>query len=107
MSKSLIISLVSMVIGLITIAVGLYVLSVTPAPAPDPKTGEATDPFVIIPQVKPSQGQAPVSDSAAQDVPSVAPEQGSEPWCEQMMLAPDNRWTDQDTRLFAKNCVYE
>ena len=98
MSKSLIISLISIVIGVITIAVGLYVLSVTPAPAPVPG---AADPFVVMPQVKTPQA------SEDNSVPSAPAERGSEPWCEQMMNKPDDSWGDADARLFAKNCVYE
>ena len=102
MSKSLIISLVSIVIGVITIAVGLYVLSITPAPAPEQGMAEPADPFVVVPQVAP-QDQTPT----ASDIPSTPAEPGSEPWCEQMMVKPDEQWNDADSRLFAQRCVYE
>ncbi|WP_049721723.1 DUF3012 domain-containing protein [Gilvimarinus polysaccharolyticus] len=100
MSKSLIISLLSIMIGLVTIAVGLYVLSTTPAPAPAPETGASNDPFLMVPQRQ-------TTDATGQDVPSLEATPGSEPWCEQLMLLPDDRWTDQDARLFAQHCVYQ
>jgi hypothetical protein len=94
----MIISLVSIVIGLGTIAVGLYVLSITPAP--EPVAEGAQDPFIVVPQVQPQQ------PAGLNDVPSAPVVRGSEPWCEQLMNTPDDRWSDADSRLFAQNCLY-
>ncbi|WP_347332431.1 DUF3012 domain-containing protein [Marinimicrobium locisalis] len=32
---------------------------------------------------------------------------GSEPWCEQMMNVPNADWTQEDSKTFADNCIYE
>lgn len=34
------------------------------------------------------------------------PVQGEE-WCEAMVLKSNNEWTEQETRNFAKSCLYE
>lgn len=30
-----------------------------------------------------------------------------EAWCEAMVLKSNSDWTDEETRTFAKNCLYE
>ena len=33
--------------------------------------------------------------------------EGSEQWCDAMLEKPNQQWTDAETRLFAKHCLYE
>lgn len=33
------------------------------------------------------------------------PESGSEDWCEVMMVKPDTEWTQEEQRIFARNCL--
>ncbi|MDO3382479.1 DUF3012 domain-containing protein [Gilvimarinus algae] len=97
MSRSLVIAIIATIIGLATIAVGLYVLSQTPAPAPEATAQSSSAALVVVPQL----------ESAVTDVPLGDAEPGSEAWCEAMMIKADNDWSDEESKLFAAQCIYQ
>lgn len=43
------------------------------------------------------------------DIPQleVEAEPGTEPWCEQMMNQSNEKWSREDSQVFADNCIYE
>lgn len=49
-----------------------------------------------------------VSDETREKVANMVdknPEQGTEDWCEVMMVKPDANWTKEEQGIFAKNCL--
>lgn len=85
------------VASLLVIAVGLYLISQQPVPEPEPVTQPPRD-LGYIP--------APVpKENSASEIPEVAPELGSEAWCDAMLQKANELWTEEETKLFAAKCI--
>ncbi len=89
------------VLSLLTIALGVYLISQQPAPGPAPANELVDEPprtLGVIP--------APVpNENGNSEVPMVAPELGSEAWCDLMLQKANNLWTEKETTLFADQCI--
>lgn len=87
----LVYALVAMSLGIIVF--GLYLIM------SEPQTNEPTAPREI--------GLLPVPTPATEsDVPQLDSEPGTEPWCDMMMQKPGDAWDEEETRIFADQCIY-
>lgn len=87
----LVYALVAMSLGIIVF--GLYLIM------SEPQTNEPTAPREI--------GLLPVPTPATEsDVPQLDSEPGTEPWCDMMMQKPGDAWEEEETRIFADQCIY-
>ncbi|MGD8176700.1 DUF3012 domain-containing protein [Marinimicrobium sp. ARAG 43.8] len=83
-----------MVISVLMIALGVFLIMSQPSEPPQPKRD-----IGLIPALPESANEIPKLEERA--------EPGSEAWCEQMMNVPNNDWTEDDSRTFAKHCIYD
>lgn len=119
MNKQLAIALIVTLLGMATIAVGLYVLSQTPAPAPEQSqpTAIAESPSnTSLPQPPATENVTgnesahvltlPMDPTASTNIgPPDDFTEGSEPWCEAMMVSPESQWDEKHSKIFAANCI--
>ena len=87
-------------VSLLMIAFGLYMVIRYSEPVPIEVTEPPTSNLGVIPAPVPKEQ----SDS---EIPQVAPEVGTEEWCDLMMYKANDLWTDDDTKSFAENCIYQ
>lgn len=85
------------VASLLMIAFGLYLISQQPAPEPEPVAQPPRD-LGVVP--------APVPEEESNsEVPEIAPERGSEAWCDFMLQKANELWSEEDTKTFADKCI--
>lgn len=88
-----------MAVSLGVIAFGLYLIITQGQPEPVNVTQPAR-PVGMVP--------APVpEEKGGSEVPKVAPEPGTEAWCEMMMQKANHLWTEEEPKIFADNCIYQ
>ncbi len=87
------------VASLLVIAFGVYLIVQQPAPEPKPTTQPPRSLGVIPAPVPEEQGNS--------EVPEVAPEPGSEAWCDFMLQKANELWSEEDTKTFADKCIFQ
>lgn len=85
--------------SLLMIVFGLYLISQQPAPEPKPVTQPPRSLGVIPAPVPDEEGNS--------EVPEVAPEPGSEAWCDFMLQKANELWSEEDTKTFADKCIFQ